>query len=423
MVIANSDSTNTLVSLDHGLKRIGSLIGLYGLNATSQTNDFRQTALLLPEDSFGDDGDSFQSCYSLEDQRPVGTPLYLPTLTSEDGGSGVDDCLRCIPQVIETCDLLLSQPPVHFSVSSKERVLYVGQGEVAHAVPLQCDVIMSDKATTCHILILRSSSDRSMPLVSLTHIDATCYDDCIRSMVQHHADHHLGSRHSSFSFEEEKKENETAAAAALEDLIQLEIHVVGGFEDASGSSRKISNWLINLLADIASHEKTTFRTTLETCAISSLNESGHGSPMGRGLAMDVRSGRVFLAKYDHDDHGSAGPDMCLRSVRLWSSGSSSSRNEKPKLHLIHHERTNELRIEPFRFAPFRDIDALLALPDDILIQYTSSSPDCEEEDFCRTLRQTLHFLRNVSPQHVFGKDGDETVVYRRVGHANTWKRA
>jgi hypothetical protein len=399
MVIANSDSTGTLVSLDNGLKRINSFQG-FDLGSYDEVVTYQQTELLLPEDLICDDAleVGFDSCSS----QAVETrqPLYLPSKRD-----AVDLCLRNNMLLMERCDELLSQPPVHYHRNSKQDVLYVAQGEVAHAVPSQCDVIMSDKSTTCHILALRSDlADLSTPLSSLTHIDSISYEKCVRAMVQEHKAFHRTSK------KEEKKDSDSFS----DSKITLDVHIVGGFDDSKGSSREISNWLITLLASIAAEEKDSLVITLQTCAISSMNDDGRNSPIGRGLAMDMKTGETFLARCDEEV---AGPSMPLRSSRLWSGSC------PPKLHLIHTAYSNTVCIEPFTYAPFKELASLLNLPDDVLLQYTSTSPDCEEDDFCQCIRSTLTFLRDVPCKRIFGAKCDQTLVFQRVRRSNSWKLA
>jgi hypothetical protein len=400
MVIANSDSTGTLVSLDNGLKRINSFQG-FSLGSYDEVVDYQQTELLLPlpEDLICDDtlGEGVHSCSSqgVETRQP----LYLPSQRDS-----VDLCLRNNLLLMERCDELLSQPPVHYHRNSKQDILYVAQGEVGHAVPSQCDVIMSDKATTCHIMALRSTLNLSTPLSSLTHIDSISYEECVRAMVQEHKAFHRTCKG------EEKKDTDSYS----DSKITLDVHMVGGFDDSKGSSRDISNWLITLLASIAAEEKDSMVITLQTCAISSMNDDGHNAPIGRGLAMDMKTGETFLARCDEQV---AGPSIPLRSSRLWSGCC------PPKLHRIHTAYSNAICIAPFKYAPFKELNSLLKLPDDVLLKYTSTSPDCEEDDFCRCVRSTLKFLRDIPCKRVFGTKCDKTLVFQRVRRSNSWKLA
>ena len=76
--------------------------------------------------------------------------------------------------------------------------------------------------------------------------------------------------------------------------IEMKIHIVGGFDDNDGCSRYISEFLIRVLTEIAQEHSAYLRMTLQSCLISSLNDTG-GLPIGRGLAMNTTSGEAFLA--------------------------------------------------------------------------------------------------------------------------------
>eukprot|EP00977_Amphora_coffeiformis_P013978 scaffold3821_cov173-Amphora_coffeaeformis.AAC.17 len=308
---------------------------------------------------------------------------------------------------METCDSLLTKDSRHYTEQSRSRVIYVSQREVAHAVPLQCDVMMSDKATTCHILALRSSSSNAVPLASLTHIDGTSYEACIRAIVQRHINHH---QMDDSLISEERRDGQDP-----DDLMELDLHILGGFEDHDGTSQKISNWLLRLLADITTKEKHRVMTTLRTCAISSMNDNGHGAPIGRGLGINLLKGDVFLAS---SNPALAGPDYILRSLRLWSQDECETH-----LEVIHEENISMMKVEPFFFAPFpgRCTKYLLSLSDRQLLRYTSTSPECEEDNFCPRLREALVFSLRVSVSDVFGPGLNRTRYYKRLGFSNTWK--
>jgi hypothetical protein len=424
MVITSSNSTGTLLSLNktsHGLKRVSSL-ELLRASPVTQSYEFCSTDLLLPEDdTFCDyddsnDDESFYSCSTGTNDSLLPKPsastrdrLYLPSST-QDGSISVDDCLRCLPSIMETCDALLARKPVHYTDKSRTRILNVGQQEAAHAVPLQCDVLMSDRATTCHVLALRSVSGRNLPLASLAHLDGTRYEACIRAMVQKHICHHYGKDDSLLVHTSTEGDNTDEG----EERMELELHIVGGFSDYDGTSKKLSNWLFRLLADIASEEKHRMDTTLRTCAISSMNDDGRGAPIGRGLGLCLRTGEAFLASCDASV---AGPDAILRSLRLWNG----SREQQPKLEIIQEEKLNMIKVTPFPFSPFSELEDLLALSDERLLLYTSTSPDCEEDDFCPRLRQALVYLRDTKCAAIFGPALDRTHYFKRMGFSNQWK--
>jgi protein N-terminal asparagine amidohydrolase len=315
--------------------------------------------------------------------------VYLPLADAE---TGVDESLACVPAVRDAVDELLSAPVQRLDGSCAQRVLYVAQGEVAHCLASQCDVLVSDKATTCHILALRSTSDaKKDAFCTLTHLDGTSYDECLREAVQEHRRYHGCGP------------------------LRMDVHVAGGFEDARGCSREISNWLLHLLADVA-EEHPSAEVTLRTAAVTALNCAGRGGPpLVRGLALDCRSGRAFAAAVAAPEL--RGPAPTLRSARLWAA----AHHRSKALAVIHAAgEPNAVTVRPFHYETFPNLDRLLRLPDPVLLRCTSTSPVCEEDDFCATLRQTLRYIKTVPANELFQRGA---VVYKRSGETNRWVAA
>jgi hypothetical protein len=325
--------------------------------------------------------------------------IRLPIISTR-----VDHYLKNIPQLMDGCDELLANTPRVFNKDSRDRILYVAQGEVGHSLSSQCDILVSDKATTCHIVAFRSKLKRNASLTSLTHIDGASYESCIRAMVAEHIIHHQG-----YSEEEKKSED-----FSICEKIAFEIHVMGGFEDADSASLEISAWLMGLLVRIADEQKDVLKMTLKTCVISSMNDNGDECPIGRGLGIDLRSGEVFLAKVEEVV---AGPAVQLRSARTLSDW------QPQELSVIHSLESDRIAIQPFFYAPFDEIDELLRLRDDALLQKTSTSPYVEEPDFCRCIRSTLKYLKDVKCETVFGPGMDTPLLFERSGRWNSWKIA
>eukprot|EP00980_Cylindrotheca_fusiformis_P025538 scaffold14008_cov124-Cylindrotheca_fusiformis.AAC.6 len=380
MVITTNDSCNTLFSLDADIKNRDPSCP----NNVPPDCEYIRTDIYLPVDDSSCSGE---------------TPVYLPLTTR------VDHYLKKLPQVTNACNELLSVSPRVFNKHSKERIVYVGQGEVAHSRNSQCDVLVSDRATTCHILAFRSKLNGNDPLTSLTHVDGTSYESCIRAMVGEHLRHHQSNSNQG---------RQSEGKNVPKKKIDFEIHVMGGFDDADSSSLKISAWLMGLLVRIANEQKESLRMILKTCAISAMNDNGNECPIGRGLGVDLHSGEVFLAKVEEEV---AGPEVCLRSVRLWSSSA-----ESRQLSLIHSSHVNEITIFPFRFEAFEYIKQLLKLPDEVLIQYTSTSPDVEETGFCASIRGCMQYLMEQQCEDVFGPAVNKPLVYQRAGRSNSWTR-
>jgi hypothetical protein len=69
--------------------------------------------------------------------------------------------------------------------SSSPKIIHVIQGELAYAA--SHGLLLSDQATTCHILAIHSTSQDTKVLGSLCHLDAPhIYTPCIKKMIQTH---------------------------------------------------------------------------------------------------------------------------------------------------------------------------------------------------------------------------------------------
>jgi len=312
-------------------------------------------------------------------------------------------------------------PPPHRLITSTNsgRVINVQQGEIAHCTPLQADTICSDDATTCHIVALWSHYSRSTTedgdkvLATITHIDGTAYEQCIRDAVNEHVRYH--SNHHA-------KQN-MSSATENDGAINMSIHLMGGFNDIEGSSIEITDSILQTLAAV-SNECNSYSCIkgiprlcmmLETGAVGSANDDGTGSPLGRGLAIDVASGKVFLAEVEDDTQG---PEAILRSVRLWASAfHKRSRRQSGKLHVIHNHTQDYITIEPFFFCPSPAAKSLLDCSNEELLNITSTSPEVEKPNFAVNVRESLMYMNRNKSSVVFPRN--EPLKYKREG-LNGW---
>jgi protein N-terminal asparagine amidohydrolase len=386
MVIYSSNSSSTLTSLDDVRK-----FSIENVHEAKSSN-FLPSKIVIPDryEIFHDFDKSPDVL--LHDQANI---LYLPPQSDPS----VDLYLRSIPEIMEAADEFLAHEPRHFTSGESQRILYVHQGEVAHATLDQCDIIVSDRATTCHILAFRSVS-KNGPLVSMSHISDCTSDASIRSMVLEHIDSHDLDSNSI------RRKNETS--------MNIDVFICGGFEDEEAISRKISKNLIHSLSRMASEISDRATFILQLCAITSINDTGFGTPIARGLGLTIQTGEACIASVDLD---ATGPALCLRSARLWSENESSD-----ILSVIHTPRSNTLCINPFHYAPFLQMDTLLPLSDEILLQYVSTSPSIEDPSFCEIIRSTLRFIDRVPCESVFGVGCRQPVQYVRLKGTNQWKR-
>jgi hypothetical protein len=337
------------------------------------------------------------------------TSLSLPSSSST---MSMNECLSCNPILTTRATEALSHrihtykpnPTQTLTLTQTHTpVIYVHQREVAHVSNEQYDkrgaVLASDAATTCHILALRSIHNQKI-LGSLCHLDSTKNEACIRKMVQEHIDYH---------------DNISNDARVI-----MEVHIVGGYNDTKGNSSEITESVFCLLRDLASELKSTMEVQIKTCIVSGLNDSMtysksllQPSPMVRGMAMDVASGHITLLQYVHSTL--LGPEPTLRRVRLWSTSPNAG-----DLLTVHSPRGEQISIAEFTFHAFEDIDVFLSLPDDVLLEYSSTSPECEGENFCDELRAACRFVRDVKAEDCFF--GRKSVVYDYVGKGCDWEK-
>jgi len=338
------------------------------------------------------------------------------------------------------------------TATNSGRVINVLQGEIAHCTPSQADVLVSDDATTCHIVGLWSryigpeggqkmnatSNDGSV-LATMTHIDGPGYETSIRDAVNEHVKYH--SSHL-------KKENATKECKGNckylqtfgTGVIEMSIHIMGGFSDPDDSSIEITSDVLQTFAALANEfsQYSTSRTglpnilmTLETCAVTSANDDGTGCPLGRGLGMEVATGKIFLAEIEEGGsiHGAVsngcrvsaeGPSVTLRSARLWASAFHSHARKKGNLlNVIHEPDCDHLCVDPFFFGPHPGAIGLLQCGDEELLQLTSTSPDVEKPNFVRNVRDSLTFMNSTRSSRVFKHN--QPMKFHRVG-LNGWVR-
>ena len=466
MVVANSESNTTLVSLSdndkHGLSDQCIIVGNSGLleyvdscrttTATAcHTDSGVSTELLIPAP--GSPGSSSVEEYvpfylptsQEQEQFPLDVDEYLTrnyyTCDDDDDSDSDSDSdnhksetkreLQTGATALkESRKRLLSTKRQRIGADEQKRVLYVAQGERANATSKEYDILMSDKATTCHILAFRSRTtinNKDISLTSLTHLDSRDYEECVRDMIEEHIDHH----HQDNSHE----------------TVTIDVHVMGGFNDDEGFSSGITDWLMPLLADMAKefkNENVGVRMLVKTLVVSSANNEvdnrNNNNPIGRGLGIDVRTGEVFLAQCQDDDERNSGPLPLLRSVRMWSRGYSQSH----KLSVVHtvkdvHDLFSALYVDvndsvrseyslfwvqPFVLRSVPEVDSLLNLPNERLLQCTSTSPEAEEPGFCKELRASLQFLKHQCDikredgSNLFGKKFDRPLIFAMY-HGNS----
>ncbi|XP_032831995.1 protein N-terminal asparagine amidohydrolase [Petromyzon marinus] len=261
-----------------------------------------------------------------------------------------------------------------------EGLVYVHQGEMAATEPTDdaAWLLGSEEATTCHLVVLRHSGSGA---VCLGHFDGSGTAPGARAVVDH-----------------------VLALSPTQSPGRLELHVIGGFEDERGISQRLT---LDVL-DAFSQQKEEIH--LVTFCASELNDElreGHHWPVIYGIAVDVRAGSLFRARFPDK-----GPDRALRNSRNHGDN---------KMGVMYCRASGELTVQPIVWTRWDNVTLWLVQPDDVIRQFLSTSPLVEPPDFAANMRQLMRFmLLHPEPSEAIFPAGAAR-RYRR-GPRGSWQR-
>lgn len=289
----------------------------------------------------------------------------------------ITDLEHTFPILATRSKALRDQPSV---VQSPSKLLYVQQREFAVVSPADdsIDILGSEDATTCHLLVLRHTGSG---VTALSHFDGCGMDEGLESMIAKML---------------------TTSRGAPEGG-RIEAHVIGGFID----DRKESVNLFQNLFDIFRQSRHDIH--IITACVCDANDvikpNGIHYPLLYGVGVNCKTGALFPATFPDK-----GPDTALRSARHFTG------QTRKRVLDIYDAKNKKLVIEAFEFDPWEEARLWLIQPDDFILNYLSTSPNQEPMDFVPTLKETLRFIvenpslsKDVFPDgasRVFEKDAD-----------------
>ncbi len=233
-----------------------------------------------------------------------------------------------------------------------ENLLYVNQREFAGISPSEAgiNILGTEDATTCHIVILRHSGSGA---TCLAHCDGVDTKNGIQNML-----------------------SKLKALSHGKPDGRIELHMVGGFIDQREESIKLSKEIINTFVE--QKEEVHILTAAITNFNDTLKEDIH-FPIIYGLGVDVRTGEIFRATFPDK-----GPAMDVRSACHFAGFD--------KLVNIYDTEKCELVIGPFTWTPWREVEQWLYVPKPFIRRYLSTSPEQEPEYFEDHVRAALRVL-------------------------------
>ncbi|XP_053187812.1 protein N-terminal asparagine amidohydrolase isoform X2 [Scomber japonicus] len=258
-------------------------------------------------------------------------------------------------------------------------LLYVQQREFAATTPADncVSVIGSDDATTCHLVVLRHTGSGA---VCIAHCDGSSTWSEVPLLVK-----------TVTSLSNVSKEG------------RLELHLVGGFNDESKTSHKLS------LSILAAFHKQKEDIHLETCCITEMNDivvEGTNRPVIYGIGVNVKTGEVFPASFPQK-----GPAEELRSARTFTGGQMAE---------IYDSSRGLVKVGPCKWSPNLDIAFWLAQDDDTILKYLSTSPMAEPPHFVQHMKSTIQFLlHHPNSDSLF--PGGQPQLYHRTERGD-WER-
>uniref|UniRef100_A0A8C3WGH5 N-terminal asparagine amidase n=1 Tax=Catagonus wagneri TaxID=51154 RepID=A0A8C3WGH5_9CETA len=287
------------------------------------------------------------------------------------------DLVRAHPLLEERARLLRGQSVQQVG---PQGLLYVQQRELAVTSPKDGSVCIlgSDDATTCHIVVLRHTGTGA---TCLTHCDGTDTEaevHLIVSSLRPFADHVRGGR--------------------------LEVHLVGGFNDDRQLSQKLTH---QLLGEFDRQEDDIHLMTLCVTELNDREEDEKHFPVIYGIAVNVKTGAICRASFPD-----RGPEEELRAARTLTGGPMIS---------IYNAETEQLRIGPYSWTPFPNVDFWLQQDDKQILENLSTSPLAEPPHFVEHIRSTLMFLKKYPSPNNTLFPGNKPLLYKK-NEDGLWKK-
>jgi len=264
------------------------------------------------------------------------------------------------------------------NVVMSDNYVYVGQREMA-IVSSDDDVDMlgSEDATTCHIVVLRDITD-NRGVTGLAHLDSDDSDQFL-------------------ALESAVRRRSGASEAEAE----YEISIIGGHDDERGTSAEITETLLTTIQE----QESKFQLKLACMgSINTVIKNGVAWPRTYGAGVRVDTGEVFCAHFTYH-----GPDTDIRS--MWC---------QKGLHDIYDPESGHIVIHPFEYFVWKHPELWIQQTDDFILQHCSTSPMVEPPTFCDHMRENFRrMMTDPKPlDTVFS--GEKSRQYYRHKESGKW---
>uniref|UniRef100_H2XRS9 Protein N-terminal asparagine amidohydrolase n=1 Tax=Ciona intestinalis TaxID=7719 RepID=H2XRS9_CIOIN len=301
-------------------------------------------------------------------------PLIINGIEIKDSDRILDDLQLFVQKyknVYKDCSSRLKSTPVTL-VTRCQCCLYVMQGELATVggadKSIKC--VGTDMATTCHIVVIRC---RQTATTSLAHFDGSFLVDGAKEML---------------------KSIENIRTPEGAQGYDLDLHIIGGFDDDRKLSGKLSTDLLRTFQTLSSDRglKLYLRTfccsPFNTCVVTK-----HGveinSPVIFGVVVTVGDGKIYGADFAEDARG---PVRAMRAAR--------GVHGRKQMFNVYDYVKERFIVPPFTYQPLPFIEEWIEQSDSFIKENMSTSPDVEPAFFAPDTRESLRFIAtHPNPMH------------------------
>ncbi|KAL3731773.1 hypothetical protein ACJRO7_028617 [Eucalyptus globulus] len=316
------------------------------------------------------------------------------------------------PTLLSASHSFKNTPERRFSISEESglgsiaqpKCVYVFQREYAIVDPALVDVVGTDEATTCVGLVIRN---RSNGKISIAHLDFPAIVEMgLAQMLSQAFDHDLQD--------------------------EMDVHVIGGFEDASlkrinhsdGSEihEKVGGYSLPLCIKLIEtllrrREKFHIQTFFVLGHNTRRDADGRAYPIITGFLVETSNGSVSPACFDRT---SRCPDEVVRRIRI--TACSDDPTWRGKLLETYHTQDDKFIIAPCYWSgrQFHNASTRQHLSDSQLLLTCSTSPYAEGPDFVDNIRRRFDYIiKHPDWKETFPKR--QPRVFERNGQGG-WRR-
>jgi len=266
------------------------------------------------------------------------------------------------------------------TVYQYEKCAYIGQREMGILKSSDdcVDIVGSEDATTCHIVIIKESSSSTWGII---HLDSD-EENQLKSLIDEYV------------------------IINKSELKDIDIYFVGGYADEKDKSRSITEFVMNYLCDaeIVFNLKLLCVGSINTRLTRLASGEQFPAPIHYGVAIYAKKGEIVPAKFLYH-----GPDKDIRML------------QKRNATLVYSSSNGKLVVPAFNYTAYPSAGAWLQVEDDFILHNLSTSPKVEPRHFCEDMRSM--FRRMISDPHplktIFKNNQDR--IYSRNSDTGAWE--